>query len=625
MSSSPRSRPPAARWVPAPWLEHGSYVAVALLAVSAALLASGHVVGDGVDLYGTFWFYWWIADCVEHLRDPSFTDLMFHPLGKDIFAHTGDNFVDALVSVPFQWLLGFPRYQPWFVAVVLWGNALTFRPLARELLGRGPAAWGSTLLWLICPYTLFELMTGRITQAFLWFLPPAVLWFLRIGRPGRAGVLWAPLLAGLFTGLLAWTYWFYGYFVVLAMAWLALLALLRPELPRRRLLAGYLVAGLACLLVVAPGIVGMAGRAAQGAVPGLVSGDGGGLLDRPRQLGNNVASMLHGYVLLETQGQPMFASILWGGGLVAWAVFGRERLRFGGIALIALAFAVGPVWPTGSGGLVMPHYMLAYRYLPFFDRLWFPYRLVVMAMFAATIGLGTVMARWESVRPSRLPAWLLPVSLVVVGAIEQHRNLALPLLHRDLTPPAVYTALGERGGGLVELPIGLARVSIAWQPVHRQPTFGGMGENAPIFWPAGYKRRLSNPFVHFLRELTRDPERVVGFDPADVERLRADGFRWVVLDRHLVDSDLHRQAYGRRATPEQLDRAPFLVQERITGGLGKPVAVDGPLVVWDLTPGEHQPFPGDLRPTAESLSTRTWPTDDMPEYEQHLRETGRIR
>ena len=41
-------------------LELLSYLMVALLASSAALGKSGWVVGDGVDLYGTFWFYWWM-------------------------------------------------------------------------------------------------------------------------------------------------------------------------------------------------------------------------------------------------------------------------------------------------------------------------------------------------------------------------------------------------------------------------------------------------------------------------------------------------------------------------------------------------------------------------------------
>ena len=105
-----------------PWIEPLSYVLVALGAVLPAIVKGG-VVGDGVDMYGTFWFYWWINHCISTLSDPGFTDLMFHPMGKDIFAHTGNNFVDALVAQPFMVALGFPRYQPWFVAALLLGTA----------------------------------------------------------------------------------------------------------------------------------------------------------------------------------------------------------------------------------------------------------------------------------------------------------------------------------------------------------------------------------------------------------------------------------------------------------------------------------------------------------------------
>ena len=130
-----------------PWFEFLTYVVVALAAVGPALL-SGGVVGDGVDMYGTFWFYWWIQHCLGTLTDPGFTELMFHPLGKDIFAHTGNNFVDALAAQPFLAVIGFPRFQPWFVAAMLVGNALTFRVLAKHLLSHRAAVWAASLLWI---------------------------------------------------------------------------------------------------------------------------------------------------------------------------------------------------------------------------------------------------------------------------------------------------------------------------------------------------------------------------------------------------------------------------------------------------------------------------------------------
>jgi hypothetical protein len=285
------------------------------------------------------------------------------------------------------------------------------------------------------------------------------------------------------------------------------------------------------------------------------------------------------------------------------------------------ALSLGAVLPLGPGrDIILPHYMLLYHILPFFDRLWFPYRMLVMVFLALSLGIGTVVAR-ATHGPARRAPWAVVMGLLALNLAEQHRHLAWPLLHRDLTPPAVYTWIGDEGGALIELPVGLARISIAWQAVHEQPTFGGMAENASIFWPEGYRRRLQNTFIRALRQVTRDPSEPLSFNGNERRALQAEGFRWVVLDRHLMDSDLHRWAYGGRGQGDR-EGAPFLAQQRIIDALGPPVAVDGALVVWDLSGAGEAPVA--LQPTEAGLTTRSWPTDDMPAYEAHLRELGRI-
>ena len=637
-------------------LEMASYLALALGAVLPALLSAGHVVGDGVDLYGTFWFYWWIRDCVEHLRDPSFTNMMFYPLGKDIFAHTGDNFLDAVLSIPFQVVFGFPRYEVWFVAALLLGNGLSFRPLARDLFSSRRAAWGATLLWMVNPYVLFECMTGRFTQAMLFFLPLAVRHFLRIGREADAagaGRWRNPALAGLYTALQAYTYWFMGYFMALAFAWLAVVGLWRSR-DRRRLALGYLVAGLVCLAVISPAGVAMARAASAGEVPGVT--EGLGLLSAPKEVANNIGPDLHGYVLMETQGQPMFAYWSWGGGLLLAILLGRDRVRWMGVALLAMAFSIGPAFTTDDGHrFLMPHYLTAYNVLPFFDRLWFPYRLLSVVFFGVVWGFGALLDRaigWLGTQPgwaARGLMWALPVSLALAGAGEQRKHLSYPLLHRDFVPPRVYSLIHDLGGALVELPMGMTRISVAWQAVHEQPVWGGMAENAPVLWPEGFEKRSKNAFIRYLRDLTRDPAAAEDrrFSQTELAAVLDDGFRWLVLDRKLVDSDIHRWAYVRRFGIEEGRNAVFRVTDALEARLGPPFAVDEELVVWDLwaccgdavdfdaaTPKgapEGAVIPAvlpaayaDLQPTEAALTTRTWQVGDMPLYEQHLRAIGRI-
>jgi hypothetical protein len=126
--------------------------AVAAFAVSGVFGRGDAYLGDGVDVYGTFWFYWWIERCLSLGESPGFTDLMFHPSGKDIFAHTGGNFVDAALSIPFQWALGSPGFQPWFYGAIVVGNGLSMIPLARHVLKAPVAVWVSSSLWALNPF-----------------------------------------------------------------------------------------------------------------------------------------------------------------------------------------------------------------------------------------------------------------------------------------------------------------------------------------------------------------------------------------------------------------------------------------------------------------------------------------
>jgi hypothetical protein len=379
-------------------------------------------------------------------------------------------------------------------------------------------------------------------------------------------------------------------------------------------------------MFIAPAVLGMAGAVGAGDVPGLPGSQG--LLAKPVTVGNNVAATLHGYWLMETRGQPLFTTWVWGLGLVAAAAFGRDRLRWAGLVVVALFFALGPTLPFGGTPqepLWSWPYLIAYNGMPFLDRLWFPYRLAVIAFLGVALGMGAVVSRVELLRARWVPvvpALALPLLLVGTNLAEQHRHLAFPLLHRDLTPPAVYGVIAEEQGALIEMPIGLARISIAWQPVHGQPTFGGMAENAPVFWPPGYKQRFKNTLVKRLRQATRDPTDIREHRERDRSRLEAEGFRWVVLDRQLVDSDVHRWPWSRDASAAQVDQAPFLAQARVEEALGPPTMVEGALVVWDLR-GELTP-PAALRPTPGNLTERSWAREDMPAYERHLREIGRL-
>jgi hypothetical protein len=258
------------------------------------------------------------------------------------------------------------------------------------------------------------------------------------------------------------------------------------------------------------------------------------------------------------------------------------RLRWGGLALLMIAFSLGPVVEISPDNtIVLPHYMVLYRHLPFFSRLWFPYRWIVVAFFAVSVAVGILLQAATRDR-SRAFTVIVSVLVVVVGLAEQAKNGALPLVHQSMHIPSVIGELGRRGGGVIDLPIGMAKRAMVWQTVHQQPTLGGMGENAPVFWPEEFHHRMASPMVRALSSATRRPDLEVLFDDSERWKLVDAGFRWVVLDGGTAVELLSGLVQPLKGSPTERLGA---IRRRLNLFLGTPVAVDGDVVVWDLTGG----------------------------------------
>jgi hypothetical protein len=589
----------AAEWI--------SYLVLALVAVAPGLGHDSRLVGEGVDLYGTTWFYWWVRHCGQTGQDPGFTDLMFHPFGKDIFAHTGGNFIDAIASIPFQSILGPQDYQPWFVAAVLLANGLCFRVLMRGLCGSSTAVWTATMLWMVNPFTLFEISTGRITQAFLVFLPLAFHHFLRIDRGDRRSAV----LAGVFTAAQAWTYWFMGWFMALGLAIVAVSKWRQSGADRGLLSRRIALSAAVCGLCVLPAVVVMLGRLTDGLVPGM--GGAGGLSGFFDALQGDGGRALQGWQQMTRDGAALFGGWFWAfaGGLVLWSSKSRGIWGLGMVA--ALLFAIGPQLSVGID-LPMPHYLLAYHVLPFLERLWFPYRWIVMAFFSCCVGLGLVVSDviehgWKGRR------WAVPLMMLPLALIEPASLGGFPIKAQVWAPPAVYGEIAKLRGGLIELPMEVSRASLMAQPVHQQPLFGGMGETAPVFWPEGFRHQIGNHFIRALRTAARTQDPLGSFSPADRERIQDQGFRWVVLDRHTLMRVLDESVWW-RAHPSDRPSAGAWAVLRLSAILGPPVAADGALVVWDLEGGTA--FLDPLSPTQERIDGREWAGPSWTAYESEI-------
>ena len=602
-------------------LEWAVYIFAALLAIAPALKAN-HVVGDGVDMYGTIWFYWWIQECIQTWSDPGFTDWFFYPLGKDIFAHTGNNFVDAAFAAPFYWVFGSPGYHRWFILSLLLANAATFRVFAKGVFTSKWAVFVSTLVWMLNPFVLFEITCGRSTQAFLPFMPLAFHFLIQMESRDKGWQWWGlPALAGLFVALQGWTYWFMGYFMALVILPMAAWAIWQSK-DRKTLLARYLIAGAVCLVCVAPAGFAISGLASEGEVPGLVDVASVDLFAPPGAIANNVSPFLHGWIFAEFMGTPLLISFAWLPLLLAWLVFGKDRLRFVVGFFLVWLFAIGPVIhppvPNPPVWAVEPLYMAAYHYLPFFDRLWFPYRMVVMCFFILCFGAGQLVERFEK----RIPVWGVPVALGLFLAVtlgEQARLRVFPFVSKDLTLPATYEMIRDNPGKVMHLPFGISQPSIVWQTFYEQKMFGGMGENASILLPDGFDKRIRrNSFIRTLIQIGRTPRLPANkYNPVHREAFEREGFRWVVFHRDLQEGVANQRGV---ANPETY---AFAATERLVELLGPPVSVEGVLVTWDLSQ-EHGPLSG-YEPGPGLLTVRDWKSSiETPAYEKALQDAGRL-
>ena len=273
--------------------------------------------------------------------------------------------------------------------------------------------------------------------------------------------------------------------------------------------------------------------------------------------------------------------------------------------------------------------MAAYHYLPFFDRLWFPYRMLSVAMVVAALTFGFLVLQIET----RWPQWRsrLPVAVVVFSiltGLEQSRFGIFPFVSRDLSAPEVFEWMGDQEGegeqAVITLPFGPGQPNIVWQALHQRPLFGGMGENASLLWPEGFRRRTKNSFYQALMRAIREPEEALSerpYVPVQRTMMEREGFRWVVLDRSLLAQEFVKRL-GRPMAAD-IERHTQIIIANLTEIVGHPVvAAEDRWVVWDLT-GAAQ-TPEGLEPTEERLRMVSWPEVDAPLYDQKLSAAGRV-
>lgn len=453
--SRPAAAGPAGRGLAEDALALAAALALAILATwPLALHLPSRVAGYlGVeDLEQTLWLYWWWTRNVEHLVAQAPQTGLAHAAAEffrfPLRAGMG-SFLDFVPTWPLG-ALGFPLYYNVKTLAVLALDGWSAWLLVRTL--HPGARWGAVTagaVFMLCPLQLYHVSVGRMEQLVAF---PMVLFLLELERALRGGTRGAAARAGLWLGVTAASYWFYGVFAVL----LGLLRLASaPRLPLRRLaLMGAVTAGVCAPFLWAYAQAAQAGQfhdprirffapfPALGAIPAQAQPD------FFHQIVNASASL---DCLLRPVDHHYVPLVVTAAALGALLADRRGRRFWGASAAVLFVLALGPYLKWGGQalepGLPLP-YHLPYALVPFFTKLNWPSRLLVPAFLTLAVWIGLAVERAPRRRGLLAGGFLaaLLVELAVLGLLPPgSTEIRIAPFYREL-------ASAPPGTGVIELP-----------------------------------------------------------------------------------------------------------------------------------------------------------------------------
>lgn len=359
-----------------------------LLLLPASATPWKHIPGDlQSPEFGQMVNIHWLVHS-QGLLDASQSHMLGYPVEADRLA-TGLH-LNTLASWPLVKALGWPTGFTLFIILILWAAGVSMAWLACQWWRSPGAALLSGVAYQASGVLSLELYKGCDNNVFGAIFVP-----LALGLMARALVtarLRDALLAGVMTGLAALSYWYLGLFLALGLAILILYAFLERRL---NWLALFLT--LVGLLLVA-GIPLIRSLDALAAVPGVGVGKWG-VVAFGRYSGILVQWIVEKNSLFSADISTALLSIR--PFLLALIVLGlmtRTSRRWAApLAWILLAtlLAMGP-WVQLSGGLYLATPQMSLMDNTVIQRLWWPYRAMLLAAPALALLAGGGVARLES-------------------------------------------------------------------------------------------------------------------------------------------------------------------------------------------------------------------------------------
>lgn len=577
----------------------------------------GFLGEEGVDQYGTQWFYWFVGDAVQRGEWPAAsTPLFFYPWGKDLYAHTGSNVLDAALAAPLRALFGPVWGYNLFVLSGLMFNGWAMSRLAARFTPDRAAAAAAGLWVALCPFALYEVLEGRPTQAIFGL---AALFFAQLRDLGKPG--WrAPVFAGVLLALTGMMYWFYAFFCGVAALALGLVRTAEAAPGERaRALARHGLAAAVALVLVLPLALPLVLRSAAAGVPGLLDVDAWTLRSvapvtaEGFSIGVYILQPLRlsaGFFHVDPQGQHLYSpehavlGVIEPLALLAGLfVAGRSERRWLIVLLgCSLLLAMGPLFVVGSAWVPNPVYLGLVKLLDFLRRLWWPGRAWMLGGLAVGASIALALAALGRAEPRLRTAAI--VGLVGLLCAEHSARGLAPFPAWDPAVPAGYRCLAEGPpGAILELPYAWSQAHVYYQTAHGRPIFGGMIEDNPVFTPAPSRAlREENTFARAILRYAPEDEDLAPWTAEDRAALGALGYRYVVLQKQAYSSGPDDGPLVRRARDTWLRRGT----RQLRAALGPAVWEDEAVAIFAPW-GDPSPCGDRYRPVPNQMPTRPAP------------------
>lgn len=528
-----------------------------------------HYLGGG-ELEGWLWRYWWMKKMMAAAWESGLGYAAYVSAVAGSFPETGNVFDLQLLSWPLEALLGDPLYYNVKCVLVLALNGVGGYALGRSLFRDPAAATACGLVLALSPYALYEIDNGRVRQALMF---PLALYALHLVRLWRKPSLREAALAGLWAGLSSAVYLYYGMAAVLfTLIFVGCASALRLDgrLTLRRLQLGLLVL-MTALCVTLPFTWAYLDRRLRGEEipevqwlrdfptlqeltspnPETVLKQNDPLLNSVQRFRNDSMPWQYAFMPGWHRNLPWVFSLL---GLLALPLALAFRSPgWRGLVpwLLGAAFfyllTLGPYFKTGPtdayvGDGVASPYVLLFKYLPFFSRLFSPVRMTAMMLVCLGVLVGAclhvVFTRF------RAGAWVRAASVALVLVLVAHgmrmSNQASMRTTRVLVPDYYRKLAAEPFCTIVELPFRTGDFLQNYQTVHEKKLLLGWSDGAvpPGFPPESeiaaltrvIERLPENTFLQFLEDLNVRPAEARAFTPADLEFMRKEGgVRYVIV------------------------------------------------------------------------------------------------